>query len=486
MKKCAVVGSGIAGLASAIRAAAKGYQVDVFEANPWLGGKLREINDKGYRFDIGPSVFTMPHLVDELFTLCGKNPQDYFPYTQLDTSFRYFFEDGTHINAYADVNAFANEIAQKTDDSADTVFRFLKDVKKKYDITNEVFMENSIHLLRNHLTVKTFSGLVNFWKIDAFKTMDALNRKFFKDPRNVQVFNNFASYVGSNPFIAPGTLNVIPHLEINMGLYLPKRGMYGIVEALVKLAEEMGVAFHVNTPVEEILVENGQVKGLRTKDGANQPFDAVVSNMDVYYTYHKLLPNQVKPKRTLSQPKSTSVIVFYWGLNKTHEALGVHNMLFAKDEKEEYEAIFKRNDVSMDPSLYVNITSKEIKSDAPVGGENWFVLLSCPNNQGQNWEEIIARTRQNVIAKINRMLNTDIEAYIETEGLLSPEMIQSTYSSAYGAVYGNSSDSRFAAFLRHPNFSRKIKNLYFVGGSVHPGAGLPTCLNSAKIVGKML
>lgn len=484
LKTCAVIGSGIGGLAAAIRLAAKGLKVDVFETNTYPGGKLRESYSGGFRFDTGPTVFTMPHLIDELFTLSGKDPRSYFQYSRLDTAFNYFFEDGTCIHLYSDVERFAQELEEKTADSKEDFYRFLRDVEDKYNLINEVFIENSLHLVRNYFTRRVAVGLANFNKIEAFKTMEEGNRKFFRDPRLLQLFNKYALYVGSNPLVAPATLNLIPHLVVKNGTYVAEHGMYAIVKALVKLAEDMGVTFHFNSFVEEILMKDKNAIGVRVQ-GRDINYDRIVSNMDVYYTYEKLLPGVKKPKRHLNQPKSSSVISFYWGVQGVHPQLGMHNMLFAKNERDEYDAVFNGKTICDDPSVYVCITSKQVPQDAPEGCENWFILVTAPNEQGQDWDEIVKRTRKNVLAKINRMLSISLDGKILTEEIMTPPDVRTRYWSAFGAVFGNSSNSIMSAFLRHPNFSRQVKGLYFVGGSVHPGAGIPMCLNSAKILDKI-
>lgn len=484
-KTCAIIGSGIAGLAAAIRVAAKGYKVVVFEANNYAGGKIKQQFAKGYRFDMGPSVLMLPNLVDELFVLHNKNPRDYFSYSPIETSFKYFFEDGLVINAYADVEKFGREIEAKTTDTKATFDRYRKDIAEKYRITSGVFIENSLHVFRNYLSWKMASGFLNIHKIDSFKTMNEGNRRFFKDPHMLQIFNNYATYVGSNPYVAPATLNVIQHLEINLGAYMPDKGIYSMVEALVRLAKDVGVSFRLNTRVTEILTSDGKVTGIATDVDSAIPFDRVVSNMDIYFTYKKLLPKAQLPERIINQPKSSSIMAFYWGINKEHPQLGIHSMLFSGREKEEYDAVFDNKTIYDDPTLYIFITSKHVKSDAPPGCENWFVLTTAPNDQGQNWNELLQQTKKNTIAKINRILHTDIEQHIEYEDVLTPAMIRDNYSSAFGAVYGNSANNKFAAFFRHPNFSKKIKGLFFVGGSVHPGPGLPMCLNSAKIMDKV-
>lgn len=481
---CAIIGSGIAGLASAIRLRVKGHEVDVFESNAHAGGKLNEKQINGYRFDLGPSVFTMPHLVDELFALAGKDPRHYFSYTKLDTTFNYFFEDGLNLIAFADPKKFAKEIATKTIDTEERFFQYLEDVAIKYNITNEVFSENSLHKRRNYFKKKFISGVLNFGKIDAFKSMKAGHQQFFNDPHLVQLFDYYASFVGSNPLVAPATLNLIAHLVLNVGVYIPNDGMYAIIQALVKLAEDVGVKFHYNTFVEEILVSKKRVTGIKAR-GQEMLYDRVVSNMDVYFTYHKLLPHEKRPLRILRQAKSSSGIAFYWGVKGVQSNLDLHTMLFSNDELREYTTVFKEKNISDDPSVYICITSKKIPQDAPPGNENWFVLITAPNDQGQDWDEIVMRTRKNVLAKIKRMLSIDVEANLEFEEVLTPPLIRDRYGSAFGAIFGNSSNNKFAAFYRHPNFTRKIKGLYFTGGSVHPGAGIPMCLNSAKIIEKV-
>lgn len=483
-KSCVVVGAGIAGIASAIRIAARGYKVDVYEANDHLGGKIRERHIDGFRFDMGPSVLTQPYLIDELFRLAGKNPQKYFNYQPLKKTFKYFFEDKTSITAYSDINKYGKELESKTRDKASSLKSYLEDVAHKYAITKDVFIENSIHKVRHLLNINTAVGIANFKKIEAFKSMNEGNRRFFKDPKVIQLMNSYASYVGSNPFIAPATLNMIQHLEINQGIYLPEKGIYHIVSALTELARDMGVKFHTKTTVDEIIVDNKVATGVRIGE-SHLRYDRVVSNMDVHFTYHRLLPKQKKPRKTLEQPKSSSILAFYWGVKRQSPELEMHNMLYSRSEEEEYKTVFEEDSISDDPTIYIGITSKYIKEDAPEGHENWYVFVTAPNNKGQDWDYLKKTTRANILQKIKRMLDIDLEPLIVNEGFLTPKMIESKYLSAYGSIYGNSSNNRYAAFLRHANFTSKIKHLYFAGGSVHPGAGIPMCLNSARIMDKL-
>jgi phytoene desaturase len=479
-KTCAVIGSGVAGLAAAIRMQNKGYQTTIFEANAFPGGKLSTESLNGYRFDMGPSVFTMPHFADELFELSGKNPRDYFNYERLDPVYRYFFEDGTVLDGFNGMDQYAKEMASKTNDDEDTVLNYLKKTERMYNLTDEVFLHNSLHRAKNYFTKAVVKGLLNFGKIGAFSSMHNANNREFKDKRLVQVFNRYATYNGSNPYVAPATLNVISHVEIDRGAFYPEGGMHSITKALVQLAKDIGIEFRFSNQVNQIIVEQKTAKGIVTANG-KEMFDCVVSNMDVYNTYHKLIPEVKKPLKTLNQPKSSSGIIFYWGIKKQFPELNLHNILFAEDYEAEFNAMFETKTPYHDPTIYINITAKHTPTDAPEGCENWFSFVNVPNNQGQDWDAFIDEVREAVIQKVNRILKTDIRPLIDCEMVFDPRVIENRTRSAFGAIYGNSSNNKFAAFLRHPNFSKKIKNLYFCGGSVHPGPSIPLCLLSAKI-----
>jgi phytoene dehydrogenase-like protein len=208
----------------------------------------------------------------------------------------------------------------------------------------------------------------------------------------------------------------------------------------------------------------------------------VVSNMDVVPTYRDLLIEQEAPEKVLKQERSTSMMVFYWGIKGTFEELDLHNAFFSADYKHEFDCLFNQKTISDDPTIYINITSKEQPTDAPEGCENWFVMVNVPANQGQDWDALVAANRKNVLRKLTTMLGRDIASLITCEQVLEPRTIEENTSSYTGSIYGASSNSMFAAFLRHSNFSQKIKGLYFAGGSVHPGGGTPLCLLSAKIM----
>lgn len=483
--RAVVIGSGIAGIAVAIRLAAKGHQVQVFEANDYPGGKLTVVEKDGFRWDAGPSLFTMPHYVDELFRLAGREPQEHFNYERLKIACEYFWEDGTHLTGHSDPQKFAHEVETQLGIDGTPVRQHFRKAAFKYEMTKGVFLERSLHRFSTYTSRDFFKGIANIWRLHLLPNMDRVNRKALEHPKLVQLFNRYATYNGSNPYAAPGVLNLIPHFEHNVGAAFPQGGMHAITMSLYHLAKDIGVEFNFGEPVDRIVTQGGRATGIEI-GGKAVSADIVVSNMDVVPTYRHLMKDQKAPERVLRHERSSSALIFYWGIKRQFPQMDLHNIFFSDDYRTEFAHIFERGDVYHDPTVYIHISSKMEPADAPDGMENWFVMINVPGNQGQDWDGIIAQARSRIIEKLSRMLKVDVAALIVTEDRLEPRTIESRTSSYTGALYGASSNSRMSAFLRHANFSRKIKNLYFCGGSVHPGGGIPLCLLSARIVADMI
>lgn len=484
MKKAGIIGSGIGGLALALRWRKKGYDVTVFEANDFLGGKLAQMKDKGYRWDLGPSLFTQPWLITELFELFNKNPQDYFQFQQLETICHYFWDDGTRLSTFKNQEKTAKEFHEILGENPESLLSYFKEIEDNYSIISPLFIENSLNQWNTWISSQAMKGYLNLHKLGVFSTMNQFNERKFKNPKTVQLFNRYATYNGSDPYKTPGTLTVIPHLEYNQGAYFPKGGIISIIQSLVKLAKEVGIQFKTHEKVEKILFEGNKAKGLISIKGEYE-FDILASNSDIRPSYEKLIPQQFYPEKLINQEKSSSGIIFYWGIKKSFPELDVHNIFFANDYPKEFKAIFEEKTMADDITIYLHISNKIEKEDAPEGCENWFLLINAPTNQGQNWDDLIKKTRKNILDRISLVLGENIENLIETEDYLDPRRIEERTSSSGGSLYGNASNNRFAAFLRHPNVRTKMKNLFWVGGSVHPGGGIPMCLNSAKIVDKI-
>lgn len=476
-----IIGAGIAGLATSIRLACRGFHVTVFEQSDKPGGKFNSLKWEGFRWDTGPSLFTLPDLVEELYVLAGEEMKTSIRYQKLDVITRYFYEDGNVLNAYGDPDQFMEEAENVFGEPVHRIQKHLERCKKIYHLTSDIFIFNSFLHTGSSISQKFLNALMQIRKLDSMKTMHEVNEKRFNSKHLIQLFDHFATQNGSDPYRAPGTLNVLSHLEHNLGVYFPEKGMYSLAKGLKGLADKMGVVFHFNQPVEKVVMDKKVTRGVLVEGGI-YPSDVVVSDMDIFYLYRDLLENVPFPVKQFKKERSTSAIIFYWAMDRDFPQLDLQNILFSSNSSEEFRVLRHKKEIFEDPTVYLFISSKKVWNDAPEGKENWYVMVNAPENLGQDWDSIVAHTRKNVMKKIERILGMRIEPLILKEFVTDPRSVEADTLSHRGALYGNSSNSRFAVFSRHPNFIRKYKGLYFVGGSVHPGGGIPLCLASAKIV----
>jgi phytoene desaturase len=480
LPKVAIIGSGVAGLAAAIRLASLGYEVDVFEKNNYPGGKLSLIEKEGFRFDAGPSLFTQPNYLEALFRDVDESMEAYFSYEKVDLSCRYFFENGKIINAWTDRNKYEAELVTHLGEKPGTLNRYLNDSEQLYHSVGSIFLNHSLHRLKTWIRPVILRAFRKVRLHHLFGTLDSYNQSRFRSKEAVQIFNRYATYNGSDPYQTPGMMSMIPHLELNEGTCYPRGGMISITNALYKLASKKGVRFHLGTSVNRIVTDKNRVNGIETSKGY-YPAEIVVSNADVYFTYQHLLGDHKKAKRLLRQERSCSGQIFYWGMKRSFPNLHLHNIFFSQDYQQEFKSIFKDGKLYDDPTVYVNITSKMESGQAPEGKENWFLLINAPARMESNQQKDRLDLRKAVIKKLSSILKEDIETAIETEEYLDPLRVEQRTGSYLGALYGTSSNTRMAAFLRHPNFHSSCKGLYFCGGSVHPGGGIPLCFKSAEI-----
>lgn len=480
MRRAIVVGAGIGGLAVALRLARNGWQVDVFEKSERPGGKLSEIVGKGFRFDTGPSLFTLPLLVNELL-----DDDLQIGIVRLPVITRYFWSDGLMLDAHADPQEFCREAERKTGVTAQKLQVYLTEAGRLYDAIAPVFIFNSLHRPFQISGGDFFRSARYLTRLKAFTTLHHHNAGATGNDRLVQLLDRYATYNGSDPYQTPATLRVIAHLEHHLGAFLPDGGMYSIVKALIKQGERLSVAYHFNQPVSGVTTERGRVTGV-TVAGKAIPASLVVSNSDIHRFYEHLLPNQKKLQKIENQQMSTSALIFYWGIRGSFPQLEVHNIFFARDYPGEFDSLFRKHTIHPDPTIYLYISSKVFPGDAPAGCENWFVMVNAPESRGQDWEELIRSTRLRITEKIEQILGISLADRILFEECLDPGAIEKRTGSWHGSLYGPSSNSRLSAFKRHPNFSGSVKGLYFTGGSVHPGGGIPLCLASARIVATLV
>ena len=485
-KRVAVIGGGLGALSGAIRLAQLGFSVQLFEKNPKIGGKVNEVILHDYRFDTGASLLTMPFVIDELFDFANFKRSDYLDFVPIDPICRYFFADGSMLDASADKAKMETAIAQLSPNDVKAYTRFLKYAERIHDLTAEIFMFTPIHELRKLMRPRYFRTLFRLHQIDPFRTVHQRVSRFFSDPRLVQLFDRYATYNGSDPFQAPATLNIIPYIEYGLGGYYIKGGIYRLVEALEAVARERGVQIYTSAEVERICGVGKQVTGVQV-NGETVDADYVLCGADAVVAHHELIDGHQHQRKRLNRLEpSLSGMVFLWGVKTKHARLAHHNIIFSSDYKTEFRRIFRDKQVPDDPTIYIAITSKVDATHAPADGENWFVLLNMPSlAPGQVWEKEKVRMRAVVLDRL-KQLGFDIADQIAVEQIYTPEDFAELYASNRGSIYGVSSNSKTTAFKRLPNRSRLLKGLYFAGGSVHPGGGIPLVILSGKMAATLI
>jgi len=480
-EKAIVIGAGLGGLAVAALLAADGYNVHVFEKNSSPGGKMQQIKQKGYRFDTGPSLLTMPFILEKLFTRCGKDIRQYLEWIDAEPLCRYFYRDGVVFDNFNDRKKTIAEISRFAPDDAESYTKFLEYSKTIYDRTADAFLFNPLY------SIKDLGNLnpVDFLKIDAFSTVSERVDQYFESPYLRTFFKRFTTYNGSSPYKAPATLNVIPHVELNQGGYYVKGGMYKIAIALQQLAEELGAIFHFNKTVAQIDIHDTRVTGVSV-DGVpdTTSCDLLFANSDATDTLLNLIPktstSKRKQKKQASIEPSCSGFVMLLGCNRTWEQLVHHNIFFSDDYRREFRDIFDKRAMPSDPTIYVANTSHSDPNHAPEHSSNLFILVNAPYvTDTQNWRDIEKTYSTFIIERLQEAGLHHLKESIEFRHTITPPDFMKFYGSNQGSIYGTSSNSKFSAFVRPRNKLREFENLYMVGGSTHPGGGIPLVVQSA-------
>ncbi|SMO39893.1 phytoene desaturase family protein [Fodinibius sediminis] len=488
--KVIVIGAGLGGLATSCLLAYAGHQVTVLEKNDQPGGKINEIQASGYRFDTGPSLLTMPFVLESLFERCGADLEDYLAIKPLSPICRYFYKNGNRFDCYQDACLNTAQIQTFAPEDLSAYRRFMEYSRKLYHRTKEAFLFNPLYGFSDIKSLK-FS---DFLKIDAFKTVDQRVDRYFESPELRKFFKRFATYNGSSPYQAPATLNVIPHVELSLGGYYIPGGIYRLIKALVSLAGTLGVTLTTGKEIRRIVTEHGRAVGVERRDGQLHPADIVVSNADAHETYLNILDSSDLPlgkkKKLTSLEPSCSGFVLLLGINKTYPQLVHHNIFFSENYEREFEQIFKQQQMPEDPTIYVANTSHSDPGHAPQNGSNLFVLVNAPYlNRKTPWEAAQAEQYSNlVIRELERRGLEKLKDHICYSKTITPSDFYRKYRSNKGSIYGTSSNSRFSAFLRPRNKSRSVEGLYLVGGSTHPGGGIPlvvlSAFHAAELIGR--
>ncbi len=478
--KAIVIGSGLGGLSIACLIASQGYDVTILEKNSDIGGKINEIKAGGFRFDTGPSLLTMPFILESLFEKSGYKLQEFLTIETVNPICRYFYRNGTQFDCYQDSAANISQIQEFAPEDVEAFRDFMSYSRELYQKTKKAFLFNPLYEIADLGPLK----LTNFLSIDAFQTVAESVDTRFRSSELKKFFNRFTTYNGSSPYQAPATLNVIPHVELSLGGYYIKGGMYALIEALHSLATRLGVNIVTNTSVQHIRTNGKRVSGVEDNNQNFYPADIVVSNADAYETYMNLLnpadTSWLNRTRIEQAEPSCSGFVLLLGLDKQYKQLTHHNIFFSKDYRKEFNQIFNRKVMPDDPTIYIANTSHTDPDHAPPGGSNLFVLVNSPYlSDAYKWNKKESQYKKFLINKLSERGLTNLKDHIQFSQTITPRDFYTKYRSNKGSIYGTSSNSKLAAFLRPANKSRSIEGLYLVGGSTHPGGGIPLVTLSA-------
>ena len=491
--RVAVIGSGLGGLSAACTLAARGYQVEVFEKNSWLGGKAAVLQEQGFRFDMGPTILIQPSVLERVFCEAKRSMADYLHMVRLDPQWRCFFEDGAVLDLKHDIGEMAASLEARQPGLGQGFAGFMDLSEKLHAISDKFFFWKSVGSMRDTFDIGgTFqpSVLKDVMSMRIGQSVSGTIRSFIKDKRVAQMLDHYVQYVGSAPDNSPAILCSIGHMQAEQGIWYPMGGTQAVPEALVRLGTELGVRYHTSTEIERLLIENGRVIGLETTCGELRLYDAVVSNEDAVRTHRELIGGTVAQafdKRREYEP-ACSGVVLYLGLKKRYEHLEHHNFVFSRDPHEEFHHIYDLAEPAPDPTCYLASTSATEPATAPAGGDALYVLVHTPYLRPKHdWSKIFPAYRQVILDKLKRTAGlTDIEDRIIFERALTPADIHERYKVLNGAIYGISSHGRWNGAFKPANASRDIGGLYLAGGAAHPGPGMPMVLMSGWIAADAL
>jgi phytoene desaturase len=492
-----VIGSGLAGLSAACTLAARGHKVTVFEKNPWLGGKAAQLNEQGFRFDMGPTILIQPSVLRKIFGEAGKRLEDYVDMVRLDPQWRCFFDDGSIIDLRDDEDTMSASLDRRFPGMGGKYKQLMSLSRELHSISDKFFFWKSVGSIKDTFDIGgafDLNVLRDVLKMRMGQTVAGAIREFIPEPNTAQMLDHMVQYVGSSPDASPAILTAIGSMQMEEGIWYPMGGTRAVPEALVKLGRELGVTFLPSTDVAKITTVHGKrdtVTGLVTSTGERYDFDAIVSNEDAVRTHRELLAKthaarEFEHKR--SYEPACSGVVMYLGLNKRYDHLAHHDFVFSRDPDEEFHHIYDLGEPAPDPTCYLACTARSDANSAPEGGEALYILVHTPYlRPGQDWTQMYPAYRQVILDKLKRTAGlTDIEDRIVFEHHLTPQDIHDRYRVLNGAIYGISSHGRFMGAFKPANRSSDVDGLYLAGGAAHPGPGMPMVMMSGWIAADSL
>lgn len=481
-----VIGGGFGGLATAIRLAARGYDVHLFEARDKLGGRAYLYEQDGFRFDGGPTVITAPFLIEELFQTCGRNHADYLKLIPVEPFYRIEFHDGRFFEYGSDETQTEAMVKQFSPADLDGYRKMMRHAKAIFE---KGFVE-----LADRPFLK-FSDIIriapDLIRLQSYRTVYQFAASYIKDPMLLRVFSFHPLLVGGNPFQTTSIYALIHYLERKWGVHYAIGGTGAIVDALSKLFCELGGHIYVSTPIKRILIENGTATGVETENGKRLHSKAVVSNADVANTYLKMIPPENRRKYTAKKLNrmrySMSLFVIYFGTNKIYPNIKHHTIILGHRYRELLRDVFIRKHLADDFSLYLHRPTASDPSMAPPHCDSFYVLAPVPNQKsGIDWRQQAKSFRDRIMTFLDERYLPGLLDHVVTERLLTPLDFETTLNTHLGTGFSFEPIFRQSAWFRPHNESEDVKNLFFAGAGTHPGAGVPGVLSSAKIVERLV
>ncbi len=486
MKKAVVIGSGLGGLASAVRLLAKGFDVTVLEAMNQPGGRASVFKKSGFTFDAGPTVITAPYLINELFHLLDEDPEKYFSLIPIDPFYKILYPDGSSFDYVGDEERLLENIRKLSPGDVDGY-------KKLAEHSRRIFEVGFVGL--GDEPFETFGSMLrvapDMIKLENYKSVYALVSKYIKDERLRQAFSFEPLLVGGNPFKITSIYLLIHWLERKWGVHFVKGGTTALIEGFVKLLKNKGAQIHFNSSVKKIETQGRKITGVRTEDDRFFPAEVVVSNADPVRVYRDMLAPEIRKKHTENRLKrkthSMSLFVAYFGTKKTYPDLAHHTIILGQRYKGLLQDIFTHKKLADDFSLYLHAPTRTDSTMAPEGHEAFYVLSPVPNNEsGINWKEEGERYKEKIYDFLDKNILPGLKENLVVDFHITPDYFEKTLQSEKGAAFGIEPSFRQSAYFRFHNKSEDVNGLYFVGANTHPGAGIPGVLSSAKVLEKTL
>jgi phytoene desaturase len=493
MSKVGIIGAGLGGLAAACTLAARGHKVTVLEKNTWIGGKAAVLEDCGFRFDMGPTILTMPRVLERIFGEAGRDLSDHLDLVRLDPQWRCFYDDGSVLDLAQDPEAMKRTLRGFAPSDVEGYEEFLAVARRLSDISDRFFFWKSVEDLKDTMDFQGSMSLDTLRDILALRmhrTVAGQVKRNVRDRRVAQMLEHFIQYVGSSPLASPAVLCGIAQMQVGEGVWYPMGGTRAVPVALQALAEDLGVDFRTGVDVERVETEGGHATGVVTASGERIAFDRVVSNMDSVRTYRELVGGAAWDafKGGRKREAACSGVVLYLGLDRAYEHLAHHNFVFSRDAEEEFGAIYDDGRPAPDPTAYVAAPARTEPGVAPEGGEALYILVHTPYlRPGHDWSQMLPDYRRTILDKLARTGGMpDLEERIVVEHVLTPQDIHERYKVLDGAIYGLVSHGRMFGAFKPGNRSRQVPGLYLAGGSAHPGPGMPMALMSGWIAADTL